>query len=103
MVTLPNAVTLTASVTDDGLPKPRPRRRAGEEAPQQGVRVKWIMYRGPGKVEFDPAVSPDVYGKPLSLTSKATFSAPGKYVLQAIATDGQLYSVREVAVIVNAK
>ena len=118
MFTLGSPATLTVSATDDGLPKPlqRPtsttaattgsgpanadvnqRRRRAE-----GLRIRWIHYRGPGKVTFDPASVPAVYGKPVDLTSKVSFSAPGTYLLRAIAGDGQLESIHEVSVTVNA-
>lgn len=110
-ITLPDTATLTATATDDGLPKPRLRlsfadpdlavRPAGALSRQQGVRIKWILFRGPGKVQFDPDTSPDAYGKPVTLTSKASFSAPGTYLLRAIAGDGQLFAIHEVTVTVN--
>jgi hypothetical protein len=116
-VTLPNQLTLRVSAFDDGLPKPlrrsptvtaaspdggpgsldpNTRRRRAE-----GVRIRWIQYRGPGKVTFNPANAPAVYGKPVDLTTKASFSAPGTYLLRAIVSDGQLESIHEVRVIVN--
>jgi len=67
-----------------------------------GLRIKWIQYRGPGKVTFDPDSVQPVYGKPVELTTKASFSAPGTYLLRAIASDGQIESIREVTVTVNA-
>lgn len=111
-ISLPDSATLTVSATDDGLPKPLPRPPVAnadtaaipdlpERRRQEGVRIKWILYRGPGKVKFDPDISPVVYGKPITLTSKVSFSAPGTYVLQAIASDGQLFSTHEVTVTVN--
>ncbi len=102
-IALPGTVALTATATDDGLPKPRPRpvtSRPEGEPPQRGVRIKWILYRGPGPVEFDPDTSPDAYGTPVTLASKASFRAPGTYVLRAIAGDGQLFAVHEVTVTV---
>ena len=59
---LPDAATLTASATDDGLPKPYRRAPSNpdrDSAPQRprGVQIKWTQYRGPGKVSFDPAAS----------------------------------------------
>src|SRR5439155_87371 len=42
-----------------------------------------------------------VYGKPVELTTKASFSAPGTYLLRAIASDGQMESIYEVTVTVN--
>ena len=119
-VTLPNSVALKVSAFDDGLPKP-PRRSAAAAAATanpgsapasldpntrrrrpEGVRIRWVQYRGPGKVTFDPINAPAVYGKPVDLTTKATFSAPGTYVLRAIVSDGQLESIHEVSVLVNA-
>ena len=56
MVTLPSAAKLTVTATDDGLPK----LRAGEKGSDgqnrggiQGVRIRWILYRGPGPVQLD--------------------------------------------------
>jgi hypothetical protein len=105
-ITLPNAATLTASATDDGLPKPyrrtpsNPDRDSKPRRPR-GVEIKWILYRGPGKVTFDPQASAVLYGEPVSLTSKATFGAPGTYVLRATANDGQLFTSRDVTVTVR--
>jgi len=119
-VTLANPVTLKISAFDDGLPKPPRRNPAASAATDdpgsaaasldpntrrrraEGLRIRWIQYRGPGKVTFDPASAPAVYGKPIDLTTKVTFGAPGTYVLRAIASDGQLESVHDVTVTVNA-
>ena len=106
-VTLSKPATLTATATDDGLPKPyrrndsNPDRNAKPRRPA-GVQIKWIQYRGPGKVTFDPESSEVVQGKPVTLTSKVSFSAPGTYVLRAIANDGQLYTPSDVTITVNA-
>ena len=97
-VTLPAAATLKATATDDGLPKPGPGDRGGKV---QGVQIRWILYRGPGKVQFDPDLSPAVYGKPLTSETKVTFSAPGTYRIRAIATDGALFSTYDVDVTVK--
>jgi len=99
-------VALTATATDDGLPKPYRRAPSNPDRDSQprrprGVEIKWMQYRGPGKVTFNPAGSPVVYGEPVTVTSKVTFSAPGTYVLRAIANDGQLYTTREITVTVN--
>jgi len=105
-VTLPNAAKLTATATDDGLPKPY-RRNASNAArnaePKRpiGVGIKWIQYRGPGKVMFDPDSSAVVHGQPVTLSSQASFSMPGTYVLRAIAFDGQLFTAQDVTVTVN--
>lgn len=105
-ITLPAAATLTASATDDGLPKPYRRTPSNPDRDSQprrprGVEIKWIQYRGPGKVTFDPDSSAVLYGEPVALTSKVTFSAPGTYVLRATANDGQLFTSRDVTVTVN--
>ena len=112
MITLPETATLTVTAQDDGIPKPRPRAKTPaasadtnvpSEPPRRdrGVQVKWIVYRGPGKVKFDPDTSAYSYGKPVTLSSKVSFGAPGTYVLQAIASDGQLTSTHTVTVTVN--
>ena len=111
-ITLPDTATLTVTAKDDGLPKPNPRRTTAAvnrdsnpdpEPPRRdpGVQIKWILYRGPGEVQFDPPASPYAYGQPITLTSKVRFSAPGTYVLRAIANDGQLSSTYNVTVTVN--
>jgi hypothetical protein len=117
--TIGSPATLTVSATDDGLPKPVQRTAAntatatpGAATPNadlnqrrrraQGLRIKWIQYRGPGQVTFDPDSVPAVYGKPVELTTKLSFTAPGTYLLRAIASAGQLESIREVTVTVNA-
>jgi len=108
--------TLTVSATDDGLPKPVQRisntAAAGSASANvdvnqrrrraEGLRIRWIQYRGPGKVTFDPANVPAAYGKPMELTTKASFSAPGTYLVRALAGDGQLESIHEISVTVNA-
>jgi hypothetical protein len=103
-VTLPAAAVLKLTVNDDGLPEPR----AGDRDSSgqitggiQGVRVRWILYRGPGKVRFDPDVTPPVYGNPLNAETKVSFSMPGIYRIRAIASDGALFSTYDVDVQVN--
>ena len=102
-VTLPGTLTLTASATDDGIPKPR-KPAPGAAAPpagSAGVNIRWIHYRGAGEVRFSPGTSERVYGKPAELTTKVTFSAPGAYVLRAIASDGLLEASHDVTVTVK--
>lgn len=98
-ITLPTAATLTASATDDGIPKPGPGDRGNRGI--QGVRIRWILYRGPGNVRFDPDLSPYVYGKPLTSETKVTFVTAGSYRIRAIATDGALFSTYDFDVKVN--
>ncbi len=94
-----DTLTLTATATDDGRPKPVPD-PAGRL--QQGVRLRWIVYRGAGKVRFDPDImSGRVYGQPATLATKVRFAAPGAYRLRAIASDGQAFSTYDVDVTVK--
>lgn len=96
-VTLPNPLTLTVTATDEGRPKPLPD-PTGKRP--QGVRLRWIVWRGPAQnVKFEPDIMPDrVYGKPVTLATRVTFTAPGAYRLHAIASDGQLTSTYDVDV-----
>jgi len=96
-VVLPAPATLTATATDDGLPKPGPGDRGGKV---QGIQIRWILYRGAAPVQLDPDVSPAVYGKPLTSETKVTFTAPGAYRIRAIATDGAMFSTFDVDVTV---
>ena len=119
-VTLPDTLTLTASATDDGHPKPKPQRarRGSSETkaddltgipsiiPENlmrgtGLNVRWVLYRGPGPVDFDPPKEPPVYGKPVTSTTHASFSVPGDYWVRAIASDGMLESFLDIKVTVR--
>ena len=107
-ITLPDIATLTASATDDGLPKPYRRSPSNPDRDSQprrpkGVQIKWTQYRGPGKVTFDPDASAVVYGQPVAVTSKVSFETPGVYVLRVTANDGQLFTSRDVTVTVNQR
>jgi len=98
-INLSDALTLTATATDDGHPKPV---SGSETSPSVGVRLRWILYRGPGTVRLDPDImSQRVYGKPATLETKVSFSMPGTYRLRAIASDGQLFSTYDVDVTVR--
>jgi len=122
-------ITLTAIATDDGKPKPRPMPSPLSPAAQSargtpntanGLRLSWFVYRGPGKVTFDPPqikvwedyrdgenspwsagwaappVPPD--GK---WVSRVTFSEPGSYVLRCLAHDGGLMTSNDVTFVVS--
>jgi hypothetical protein len=62
--------------------------------------IKWILYRGPGEVRFEPETSAPVSGKPAEGTTQASFSAPGTYWIRAIASDGLLEANHDVKVTV---
>ena len=109
-------VTLTASVTDDGLPKPRPMAppppaptaggrgvtaqvNSSGPARPRGLRVTWMPYRGTGKVTFGASGStPVVSGQ---AATSVTFAVPGTYILRATANDGQLSKFVDVTVTVK--
>jgi hypothetical protein len=98
--TVADGVTLTATATDDGIPKPRVS-PSGPVANSGGVSIRWIYYRGPGSVTFSADKSARVFGAPVKLETHATFSAPGVYVLRAIASDGLLETPLDVTVSVK--
>lgn len=102
-ITLPATATLTAAVTDDGLPKPRQRRQtaAAPAPPQSRLFVNWIMYRGPAgaTVAFASDTTPVVDGK---ASTTATFSQAGQYVVRAYADDGAVTVPADIAVTVSA-
>jgi hypothetical protein len=113
------AVTLSARVSDDGLPapgKPRPPRTLeptlrgappspvnvplpSRPRPPQGLSVLWMVYRGPASVAFEP----DGYAKVADgkVDVKATFTTPGAYTLRAFASDGLLRTPADVTVMVD--
>jgi hypothetical protein len=98
-VALSDTLTVTATANDDGRPRPVPDPTGRL---QQGVRVRWIVYRGAGKVRIEPDImSGRVHGKPAALEAKVRFAAPGAYRLRAIASDGQAFSTRDVDVTVR--
>jgi hypothetical protein len=117
-VMLPDTLTLTVSVTDDGLPSRRLRQGTGAvtvrsepEGPTRQAVVKldpawklgvsWVHHRGPGTVTFDPMRQPIADGKGGKAVTKASFSEPGTYVLRAYADDGVLTSSVDVTVMVK--
>ena len=97
MVNLADTLTLAATATDDGRPKPTP----GSKTPE-GLRLRWIQYRGPATVRFDPDIMPTrIYGKPATLETKVKFPEPGDYLLRVVASDGELVTTYDVPVTVR--
>jgi hypothetical protein len=100
-------VKLTASVTDDGLPKPRaaavPRPGAQSNRPAtpapRGLSVSWLQYGGPAKAEFESA-GPIAVANGQAVIS-VRFPRPGIYVLRATANDGALSRAAEITVSVR--
>jgi hypothetical protein len=141
-------VTLVTEVKDDGIPKPRnfarvaaAQARAAAQtdtpaaAPRNpamspptrvtvgkslGLHISWFVYRGPGKVTFDPPqikawedtraggnspwaplwVAPPLPGDG-TLPVQVTFSEPGTYVLRCRADDGALFADEDVTIVVT--
>jgi hypothetical protein len=81
-VTLPNSANLSGTATDDGLPNP-----PGTLSPT------WSKVSGPGTVTF---------GDPSALSTTASFSAAGIYVLRLTADDSALQGSDDLTVTVNA-
>lgn len=120
-------ITLAATATDDGIPRTRPMPPLNPGVASRftvdsatGLRLSWFVYRGKGKVVFDPvqtkvwedtrdrANSPWSYGwrtPPVPPEGKwvvrATFTEAGSYVLRCQAHDGGLATTEDVALVVT--
>jgi hypothetical protein len=126
------SLTLTTVVTDDGIPKlraiPPDRVKQASRIPPYrptvnknlGLHVAWHVYRGAGKVEFNPPqvktwedtrsganspwapiwIAPQIPADGRQ-TTQVIFSEPGTYVLRARADDGALTSDDDVTVTVT--
>jgi len=79
-VTFPAAANLVGAVTDDGLPNP-----------PAAFTTTWTVVSGPGTVTF---------ANSNALTTTATFSATGGYVLRLTANDSALSASDDIAVMV---
>jgi hypothetical protein len=127
-LTLADTLTLTATVTDDGLPPPRPARGRGANANRPPafdnpdfkattptnvppverpapprvngrLQVSWFVWRGPAGVTFAPPAASADEGKAVFT---ATFTKPGDYVLRARATDGAATTLQDYKVSVSS-
>jgi hypothetical protein len=109
-VTAGRPVSLTAQVSDDGLPKPRMDLQAHPGAfptaqsdrtrasGPRGLTVTWFEYRGPAQVIFEPVGPiPVVEGR---ASTTARFADAGTYILRATANDGALSTSAEIVVTV---
>ena len=108
-------VTLTVSVTDDGLPKPRaaPGARSASATTfggqinsstanprPAGLTVSWLQYGGPAKVTFEATGSLTVTDGQAVTTAR--FAQPGTYQLVAMASDRAMTTRVPVTVTVRA-
>jgi hypothetical protein len=108
-------VVLTASVSDDGLPRPRPvappkpatpgdataiqaQANSSAVARPRGLTVSWMQIRGPAKIVFDPAATTPVANGKAEVTVR--FSERGTYVVRATANDGALSTKADVTMTV---
>jgi len=98
-VSVGDTLRVTATATDDGIPRPSASQR-GSSRPQ-GVRMRWIHYRGPGPVTFDTPTIVGEYGEPVEAATAVHFEIPGDYVLRAIAFDRLFEAAHDVAVTVT--
>ena len=124
--TVSQPASLVATVSDDGLPKPRGRGKpaVGQESPPgltggekeapvnlpwlseggarrpDGLTVKWFVFRGPADVLFDPPFARAEAGQ---TTTTARFSVPGEYVLRASADDGLMETYKDLPVRVTER
>jgi hypothetical protein len=106
-------VTLTAQVTDDGLPKPRvPVERTAADATRiqaqansstvarpRGLGVTWMQLRGPARVVLEPSGFIPVADGKAGVTAR--FSERGTYVLRATASDGSLSTKADLTISVG--
>jgi len=81
-ITLPATTALSGSVRDDGLP-----------SPPASLSATWTKVSGPGTVNFT---------NPNALSTTASFSSAGTYVLRLSVSDSVLSSTNDVSVVVNA-
>ena len=103
-------LTVTAFASDDGIPSSDPESTGqGRRRRVYGLRVGWFVYRGAGKVTFDPEqivrlyprdyIPPPVHPDGI-VSAEATFTEPGAYVLRVMADDIGLQTTQDVSVTV---
>jgi hypothetical protein len=111
----PGKTALRATVTDDGIPGPKPARGqrpqappvfmnaplpAAPGAPPPGLSLNWIQYRGPATVTFAPA-EPKTVESGQKSEATVEFPEPGVYELRAVANDSILETTRNITVTVG--
>ena len=127
-VTLPDTLTITAVLSDDGIPGSTPPRDTSGDTPQQiaarriresrrhptnqavvdartaretGLGITWVHYRGPGSVSFDPMSQSVEGGRGGEVQTTVIFTDPGTHVLRAYADDSIITTPLDVTVTVN--
>ena len=114
---------LNAFVSDDGRFKAKPAPPGYDsDTTALGLRVAWFVYRGDGKVTFEPEQfmtyqdkrpganspwSPKWAPPPLPADGKhpvkVTFESPGTYIIRVLANDGGLQTSEDVTVNVTGR
>ncbi len=120
-VAVGETLSLTATGSDDGIPKPSRGRGGPFQGLALGFRMAWHVFRGPGEaVTFDPPqfkVYPDyISGSPWtpgfvlptlppdgSLPVRVRFAQPGTYVIRVLGMDGGAEAYQDVTVTVTGK
>jgi hypothetical protein len=77
VIQLPDSLSLTATVTDDGL--------------MAALSFQWTKLSGPGSVSFSAQTA----------STTLSFSEPGTYVVQVMANDGELSAYDQIQVVVE--
>ena len=72
--------------------------RRGAYGAPQGLRLNWIVWRGPDNAKFDQA---SILVKDQKATVEVTFPQPGTYILRGTANDGELKVEKDVTVTVR--
>ena len=104
---------LTTIIRDNGIPEMRRARQSRPPGRRNalGLRLAWIQYRGLADVTFEPWTAPMEDHTPGwtppsvpddgKVVTTARFSAPGTFVIRAMADDGYLYTPADVSVSVT--
>ena len=127
-ITLPEPLTITAVLGDDGIPGDTPQRDRSGDTQQQidarrlresrrhptnqaivdartardtGLGVTWVHYRGPGRVSFAPMSAQIEGGRGGEATTTVTFTNAGTHVLRAYADDSINTTPIDITVTVN--
>jgi len=81
IITFPQTTTLNANASDDGDPNP-----------PDAMTTTWSKFSGPGTVTF---------GNPSALSTTASFSSLGTYILRLTANDGELSNSDDVTIVAH--
>lgn len=97
-VTLPQTLSVSVRVTDDG--PPQPQQPVQDAARPPGLRLRWALFRGRGPVQFSPETLGLAAARETDAATSVSFSSPGQYRLRAIVSDGAAFATFDVDVTV---